>query len=355
MQPYMGLGNSLQTAQASVGGGGSSGGGWVELGRTTLGSAGDLISVASLSDKRYYMILTDTVNSGTVTNFYRFNNDSGSNYSQRTSRDGGVLETDTSCTQYDIGLILNTYPEFTVQYLANLSAKEKLVLSHKVRQNTAGAATAPLRLEGSGKWANTSTAFNRIDAINNQSGDYAIGSEVVVLGWDPADTHTSDFWEELYSGDLSGGVSDTLDSGTITAKKYLWVQFYVKSVTGVTRPTLRLNSDTGSNYANRESHNGAADATNTSVDKAYITSIDIPVNTGYLGNMFIINNAANEKLVIQHGVYGNTAGAGTAPLRVESVAKWINTSVQATSVQIINDRASADFNTVSTMKVWGSN
>jgi hypothetical protein len=32
-------------------------GGWVELGRTTLGSAGDTNSVASLADKRYYMIL----------------------------------------------------------------------------------------------------------------------------------------------------------------------------------------------------------------------------------------------------------------------------------------------------------
>ena len=32
-------------------------GGWVELGRTTLGSAADTISVASLADKRYLMIL----------------------------------------------------------------------------------------------------------------------------------------------------------------------------------------------------------------------------------------------------------------------------------------------------------
>ena len=32
-------------------------GGWVELGRTTLGSAGDDITVSSLADKRYYMIL----------------------------------------------------------------------------------------------------------------------------------------------------------------------------------------------------------------------------------------------------------------------------------------------------------
>jgi hypothetical protein len=36
MQPYMGLGNSLQTAQGGAAGGV---GGWVELGRTTLEAA----------------------------------------------------------------------------------------------------------------------------------------------------------------------------------------------------------------------------------------------------------------------------------------------------------------------------
>jgi hypothetical protein len=41
---------------------------------------------------------------------------------------------------------------------------------------------------------------------------------MVVLGWDPADTHTSNFWEELASVDLSGGAATNIDSGTITAK-----------------------------------------------------------------------------------------------------------------------------------------
>jgi hypothetical protein len=55
MQPYMGLGNSLQTAQGGAAGGV---GGWVELGRTTLGSNGTTIDITSLADKRYYMVLT---------------------------------------------------------------------------------------------------------------------------------------------------------------------------------------------------------------------------------------------------------------------------------------------------------
>ena len=52
----MGLGNSLQTAQAAAGGGAGVGG-WVELGRTTLGSGADSIDVSSFADKRYLMLL----------------------------------------------------------------------------------------------------------------------------------------------------------------------------------------------------------------------------------------------------------------------------------------------------------
>jgi hypothetical protein len=352
LQPYAGLGNSLQTAQA----GGAVGiGGWVELARTTLGSDTSTIDVSGLPDKRYYMILSSFNCVGNGNPYVRLNSDTGNNYNQRYSLNGGTEGTfQTDRGRYGWVAGTNSLPYFHVDFASNLSTKEKLLIGNTVHQNTAGAANAPNRGEGVWKHSQTSNPITSVNHHDQSGTNFASGSECVVLGWDPADEHTSNFWEELASVDLSGGVSDTLDSGTISAKKYLWVQFYVKSVTGVTRPTLRLNSDTGSNYSNRESLNGGTDATNTSMDRAYITSTDIPVGTGYLGNMFIINNSANEKLIIQNGTYGNTAGAGTAPLRVESVAKWTNTSNQTTSIQIINDRASADFNTISCMKVWGS-
>ena len=56
VQPYFGLGNSLQTAQA---GGAAGVGGWVELARTTLGSSNANINISSIPDKRYYMLLSD--------------------------------------------------------------------------------------------------------------------------------------------------------------------------------------------------------------------------------------------------------------------------------------------------------
>jgi hypothetical protein len=69
--------------------------------------------------------------------------------------------------------------------------------------------------------------------------------------------------------------------------------------------------------------------------------------------MFIINNSANEKLVIGHTVDQNTAGAGTAPDRLESVAKWANTSDQITEIDVTNT-SGGSFDTGSIIKVWGS-
>ena len=48
----------------------------------------------------------------------------------------------------------------------------------------------------------------------------------------------------------------------------------------------------------------------------------------FVNYIFIINNSANEKLLIIHQNAGGTAGAGNAPYRGEFVAKWANTSNQ---------------------------
>jgi len=348
----MGLGNSLQTAQAAAGGGGP--GGWVELARTTLGSANADLTVSSLADKRYYMVLTATEGSSANSDMYsRFNGDSGSNYAYRVAYNG------TESTQINQGnggwhttATGSTTPLFTVAYIANLAGKEKLFMCPLSVKALSGAGSAPERSLGFTKWTNTSDAINSITQTTTTSTTQSTGSEMVVLGWDPADTHTTNFWEELASVNESSG---QLDSLAFTAKKYLWIQAWLKPATGTWNGEVRVGSttiDTGTNYANRQSGNGGADATSTSVDKLFnsngISSIDNFVN------IFIVNNASNEKLAIGHGVEANTAGSAASPDRNEMVGKWANTSNQMDRISISKTSGSGVMDSTSILKVWGS-
>ena len=351
-QPYLGLSAGLQTIHGASGGGAGVGG-WVELGRTTLGSSGDDITVSSLADKRYYMILADHRNLSDVYPIRRFGNstvDSGTNYAGRWSLNGGadgsggnrnnmILEAGTG------GLTNNA---FGVSYIANLSAKEKLMIHHEVMGHTAGAGTAPKRAETVGKWANTSNVIDVIRDFDVNVDAFNTGAEIVVLGWDPADTHTTNFWEELASVEL-GGANANLSSGTITAKKYLWIQAFIKKTSASTEVTVQYNNDTGSNYARRKSNNGGADGTDVSQGKI---DLEGGASSNTFFNMFVINNSANEKLGICNMIRVGTTGAGTAPNRTENVNKWANTSAQITEIDL--NSVASTFASGSILKVWGS-
>ena len=339
--------------------GGTGVGGWVELGRTTLGSAGDTIDVSSVPDKRYYMILGHNITDGAgkIQSGMRFGNgsvDSGTNYSNRYSQDGGsdVIGTSQNSAYSITAGIEQDADMFRVNYMANLSGNEKLHLGHIVSQSSAGAATVPIRGEAVGKWTNTSNPVDYFRSLNAEVGSYATGSELVILGWDPDDTHTNNFWEELASVDLSGGAASQISSGTFTAKKYLWVQLYYEGQTGsFSNVDITYNNDTGSNYSSRESYNGGADATRASQTKGrvwvgYSDSIDA------FHNRFIINNASNEKLAVGHTVLTTASGAATAPERFEIVDKWTNTSNQITEIDI--DASDGNFGTGTILKVWGA-
>ena len=329
-------------------------GGWVEVGRTTLGSAGDTITVSGLADKRYYMFLINGKPSATnLESQIRLNGDTGSNYAIRTSFEGGSDGTVVSTDKIAIhGEGSPTYPFFCVNYLSNLSAKEKLLISHAVGQKSAGAGNAPSRRETVGKHAQTSNPVTSISSYGGSSGwNYSVGDEIVVLGWDPADSHTTNFWEELASvTTTSAGTS--VSSDTFTAKKYLWVQVYAPSGASqvVDNFWWRFNGDSGSNYARRYSSQGGADGTATSDSRIQVSRSGVQ---GDFTNAFIVNNSANEKLMMYNTVPITALGAGTAPNRQEGVGKWTNTASQITSIVV---SANADsFPAGWIMKVWGSN
>jgi len=329
-------------------------GGWVELGRTILGSAASAVDVTGLSDKRYYMILVETQTVGQVNNYLRVNG-AATNYSRRREDNGGGSDPSTGNTVMNFfGTSPDALPQFVVGYLANVATKEKFSQIWATNQNTAGASAAPNRTISVGKHAQTTNPIDQISAVN-LSVSLDTGSEVVVLGWDPTDVHTTNFWEELASVELS--VAGTL-SASFTAKKYLWVQAYLDTGQDSANEDhfFRLGSttlDTGANYAYRRSHNGAADATSTLQTGMQAAISQATTGERTFVNLFIINNSTNEKLVTSNAIEISSSEATTIPARQEMVGKWTNTSNQA---DILGFRRGSDSNydAGTILKIWGS-
>jgi hypothetical protein len=166
-------------------GGGGTGVWWEEIGRTTLGVAGDTISVTGLTTKKYLRIEAYvSATGGTVAIQTRLNADSGNNYARRSSSNGGADATATASNYMtDSGVVATD--QFLIAQITNVLAKEKICSFQYGSLGAAGTGTAPTRIEGFGKWVNTAAAISGVSVVNIAgTGDFAIGSELVVLGHD---------------------------------------------------------------------------------------------------------------------------------------------------------------------------
>jgi hypothetical protein len=158
-------------------------------------------------------------------------------------------------------------------------------------------------------------------------------------------------WGKAGSTTLSS-TGDDIDITSMTASKFNTALMHIFP-SGSTGHRKRFGSgsiDTGSNYAERVSLNGASDVTYTSQDR----------NTGdgqSAGDRFQveygINIATEEKLFIYFDVNATVTGAGTAPKREEYVAKWVNTSNQYDQRRSYN-ALSGSYNTDSNISALGS-
>ena len=150
---------------------------WQEIGRTTLGSAGDTISVASLPARKYLMFVADVIASGAITTSLRFNNDSGANYGFRYTNINTVGSGSDAVTS--IGTFGNSAHSTIRGEVLNIATRTKL---GSARSMDSVGASRPGYVEFYFSWNNTSAQINRIDLVNTGGGDFATGSELVVLG-----------------------------------------------------------------------------------------------------------------------------------------------------------------------------
>lgn len=157
-----------------------------EIGRTTLTLAGDTITVSSLPARKYLRLLIALQpTGGTINGLIRFNADTGNNYAARTSTNGAADSNtvSTSGGWMDPGTI--NAPLYGMVEIINISAQEKIAVVHGNSAGTAGAGNAPNRMEQTFKWANTAGQISSVSLVNSAgAGDFAIGSEVIVLGHD---------------------------------------------------------------------------------------------------------------------------------------------------------------------------
>jgi hypothetical protein len=154
---------------------------WEEIGRTTLGVAGDSISVTIPARKYLKVIISVTPTGGNIIVSAQFNGDTGSNYSRRAYLND-TMSTTTSTTGVGPGYSAAAISMDVVLDIVNIATKEKFITGNSTHIGAAGAATAPSNSLFYCKWVNTTDQITTINVVNGSTGDYAIGSEVVVLG-----------------------------------------------------------------------------------------------------------------------------------------------------------------------------
>ena len=314
---------------------------WKELARAS--GTGTSITTDTFAGKDNLMILTDT-NSGssTATGGIRFNADTGTNYANRFSTDDGSdTTTQTSATNILNGVGYANKHSLTVGYVVNIAGEEKLTNFHVVEGSGS-------RREVAGKWANTSNQITSATLFERDGNGWGSTSEIVVLGMDndEADSGTN-FWQELASQTLTSNATTTmLDTGTFTAKKYLMVDYYLKSSTD---PATHFNNDTGNNYYWSYTDDGGSQSMggNPSGSAGFHYG-----GNEMTGRVFIVNVADKDKQYTGSITYSSTSGAGSAPVRRELAGRWTNTSDQITQIRMYSSGQTGY--TGSFIKVYGA-
>lgn len=159
---------------------------WEEIARTTLAVAGDTITVSSIPARKYLKIIfMGIATGGTLDSNIRYNNDSSALYSYQGTLNGAFASAVTQTGQpVESGTVASGGVEFSETAILNIATLEKIGFMSTSSTGTTGSGSSPVNITAGVKWSNTSAQISRVDAVNTGTGDFAIGSEIVVLGHD---------------------------------------------------------------------------------------------------------------------------------------------------------------------------
>lgn len=327
---------------AFLGGRGVSVGGLKELGRHTLGSNNATLDVSSLANKRYLQFLIHALPNATSSIEYNINNDTSALYARRISNDFGADATANTLTTISENFS-NNAPKMVVGHISNYASKTKLLQTwhSEALANSLGVGS---RLnQTSGKYYELTTAINRLTATCNGS-TFASGSELIVLGIDPADTHTNNFWTDSGASTTLGGTSSNVQL-SVGAHKWYMIYAYIKPTASL-QPYLRFSNDSSSVYNYTYSEDGASSAGSDNDTKI---KIGRSVATNQFIVLFIDNYTSAKKHVVAFCADANSAGVANVPHR------WITNgactlTTQATEIDFVP--STSTFASGSKFAVW---
>jgi hypothetical protein len=159
---------------------------WKKLGSTTLTGVGDTITTPVMTPNKFNQTLGNTLADATgINSRIRVGTttiDTGSNYATRYSSNGGADTYETGQTR--IHLSTRDKDELNVVYSCNIAGQEKLFIGFTCNQETAGAGTPPDRTQIAARYEVTAGQYDLIQWLNEDAGDFPIGSSITALGTD---------------------------------------------------------------------------------------------------------------------------------------------------------------------------
>jgi len=156
---------------------------WNKLSSTTLTTTGDSIDSGTITASTFNTIIGHVISSSTdINRLSRFNGDTGNNYQNRYSSNGGSDATSTSGSTMFTNSTGAQYNEFGVAFFADVSGEEKMLISNAVGDSAStGAGTAPVRRNTISKWTGTADV-TVVNGLNSDVGDYIADSNVMIMG-----------------------------------------------------------------------------------------------------------------------------------------------------------------------------
>lgn len=163
-------------------------------------------------------------------------------------------------------------------------------------------------------------------------------------------------WAKNGTGETLSGNADTVTVTGQISKIFNQILSQSFGSGGTVQWKTRLGKttiDTNNNYTTRYCTNGVTELTEIEQAQIYMLNSGAGV-AAFMHIGYAINISAEEKLLIMFCGWAGTAGASNAPERAEIYAKWVNTSNQFDTLQLVNI-STGDFTSGSSISALGTN